>query len=90
MTKTERLKQAYADLKSGKIIEFITDEDKRHTKDGCKCWIRESANNPNKHYIYWQHFGNSANDMSLQSLRWIAKTIAKCSTYEYKIVNSVW
>ena len=93
MTKTERLQQAYADLKSGKIIQFIPDEDKRKLKRGCgcKCWIRESTNpNCKRKFIFWKYFGQSANRMSLNELRWIAKNIADCTTYEYEIVSNIY
>ena len=91
MTKAERLQQAYKDLQSGKIIEFIPDEGKRMLPHGCKCWIGESSN-PNCKYklIFWEHFGSSANRMSLSDLRWIAKVIGHCTTYQYKTVNSIY
>lgn len=89
MSKTEKLNSAYKDLQLGKIIEFIPDEDKRISKTGCRCWVQESFNGKRK-YICWNHFGSSANTMSIQSLRWIAKVIGKCTTYKYKIVNSVY
>ena len=93
MTKTERLQQAYADLKAGKIIQFIPDEDKRKLKRGCgcKCWIRENTNpNCKRNFIFWKYFGQSANRMSLNELRWIAKNIADCTTYEYEIVSNIY
>lgn len=93
MTKTERLQQAYADLKAGKIISFISDEDKRKLQRGfgCKCWISKSSNPICKRkFIFWEHYGRSANRMSLNELRWIAKNIAHCTTYEYEIVSSIY
>ena len=88
MTKTEKLKQAYKDMQSGKIIEFIPDEDKRKLNSGCRCWIEQGRNN--RRYIFWNYFGQSANRMTLEDLRWIAKTIADCTTYNYKIVSSIY
>ncbi len=89
MTKTERLRSAYQDLKFGKIIEFIPDEGKHKTKCGCRCWISK-GNFDKRRYISWSYFGSSAKRMSLHDLRWIAKNIGDCTTYEYKIVNSVY
>lgn len=89
MTKTERLKRAYKDLKLGKIIEFIPDEGKQKLKHGCKCWISEGKLNKRK-YLSWNYFGSSANRMSLDNLRWIARNIGDCTTYEYKVVNSIY
>lgn len=80
MNKTDRLKQAYLELKSGKIIEFIPDNG---INDGVKCWIQEKSK---RKYIFWEHYGVSANPMNLDNLRWIAKAIGGCSTYNYKII----
>lgn len=91
MSKTEKLKQAYEEMKQGKIIEFIPDPGKAKLKTGCRCWIAKSRQEGNrKKYIFWQYFGSSANRMSLSELRWIAKTIAECTTYNYKVVSSVY
>lgn len=88
MTKTERLKSAYNDLKEGKIIEFQSD---RGMHCNCKCWIANSNNSKcKKRFIHWRCFGQSANRMSLNDLRWIAKNIAHCTTYEYTIVNNLY
>ena len=90
MTKTEKLKQAYAELKQGKIVEFIPDEGQRKLKNrGCRCWIQKGRAN-NRNYIYWNYFGESANEMSFSDLRWIAKVIGNCTTYDYRIVSSVY
>lgn len=87
MSRTEKLKSAYNDMKNGKIIEFLSD-------DGfykCKCWIANSSNSNNKRkYIFWRNAGQSANRMSLNELRWIAKTIARCTTYDYRIASNIW
>lgn len=91
MTKTEKLKKAYEELKNGKIIEFIPDKGKEKLIHGCRCWINKSINpNSNRKYIFWQYFGQSANRMTLNDLRWIAKTIGDCTTYNYKIVESIY
>lgn len=87
MSKTDKLKTAYTDLKSGKIIEFLSDDKSRN----CRCWIGGSSNqNDKRKYIFWNCFGQSANRMSLSELRWIAKVIGKCTTYDYKCVNSIY
>lgn len=91
MTKTEKLKAAYNDLKNGKIIEFIPDDSK--TIFRCKCWIGKSSNlNCKRKFIFWNFAGSSAsaNNMSLKDLRWIAKVIGECTSYDYKIVQSVY
>lgn len=89
MTKTEKLKAAYNDLKNGKIIEFIPDSNKKTS--GCKCWIGKSSNpNCKRKFIFWHHAGNSANAMSLKDLRWIAREIGDCTSYNYKIVQSIY
>lgn len=91
MTKTEKLKAAYNDLKNGKIIEFIPDDSK--TIFRCKCWIGKSSNpNCKRKFIFWNFAGSSAsaNNMSLKDLRWIAKVIGECTGYDYKIVQSVY
>jgi hypothetical protein len=77
MTKTKRLKQMYSDLKNGFIV----------CCNGCKIWMDEAAerssNGRYKTFIYWEHYGRAANECSLSDLRWICKTIAKSSDYEY-------
>ena len=86
MNKTEKLKMAYNELKNGKIIEFISDEGKMYN---CRCWIKKSETK-NRNQIHWRCFGQSANRMNISNLRWIAKTIAKCTTYDFNIVNSIY
>lgn len=88
MTRTEKLKEAYEILKEGEIIEFINETDKT---GNVRCWIGKSSNpHCRKRYIFWRCHGQSANDMSLSSLRWIAKTIGNCNAYNYRIVDSVY
>lgn len=36
-----------------------------------------------KPYIYWQHWGQSANKPTLQNLRWILKVVFKMSPSEF-------
>lgn len=87
MTKTDKLKNAYKDMKNGKIIEFLSDNGGYN----CKCWVANSNNSADKRkYIFWRGYGQSANRMSLNELRWIAKMIAKCTTYDYRIVSNTW
>lgn len=91
LTKTEKLKQAYHDLKQGKYVMFIPDKDpdKPIKGKGVVCWIDKSRFVDRK-YIFWQYFGSSANRMGLSELRWIAKVIGECTTYDYKLVNNRW
>lgn len=80
MTKTERLKAMYADLKLGYTV-FC---------NGCKIWMDESwkrsRNGRYKTYIHWLNYGKSANPCTLQDLRFIVKIIAKSDDYEYSKV----
>lgn len=86
MTKTERLKMAYEEIKEGKIIEFQSDEGEMYK---CRVWIKD-CNKSNRKYIAYRSFGQSAMRMGLDNLRWIAKTIGKCTTYNYRIVGSIY
>lgn len=88
MTKTEKLKQAYTDLKNGKIVEFINDD---LNNVNVKCWIGNSNYEKDKRkYIFWHCYGSSANRMTLKDLRWIAKIIGHCTTYDYRIASSIY
>ena len=88
MTKTEKLNRAYEEMKQGKIIEFKSDRGKYYN---CKCWIAPSSNPDSKrNYIFWRSFGQSANRMSLSNLRWIAKVIGTCTTYDYDVVPNIY
>lgn len=91
LTKTEKLKQAYNDLKQGRYVMFVPDKECDHLKGhkGVVCWIGKSAF-IDKRFIFWQHFGQSANRMGLSELRWIAKVIGHCTSYEYRLVNNRW
>lgn len=86
MTKTEKLQSAYNELQNGKIVEFTSEKGKYYN---VRCWINKSETN-NRNYIFWRCFGQSANRMTLNDLRWIAKTIGKCFDYDYKIVTSIY
>lgn len=76
MLKTERLKQAYEYLRLGKVIVFVSDDRDRE----CTCWFH-----PYKPFIMYRCYGQSVVRKTLSDLRWIAKTIAHCTTYEYEI-----
>lgn len=43
----------------------------------CNRWESPSYG---KSYIYWQHYGSSANTISLANFIWIAQTIFDCKT----------
>lgn len=86
MNKTEKLKMAYKEIKEGKIIEFQSDEGKMYN---CRVWIK-NCNKSNRKYIAYRCFGQSAMRMGLDNLRWISKTIGKCTTYDYRIVESIY
>lgn len=87
MNKTEKLKSAYATLKNGYKIRFIPDNIADHHNKGVECWLQAGRNNSRIHYIYWRDFGQSANRMNIENLRWIAKTIGECTTYNYEILR---
>lgn len=86
MKKTEKLKMAYEEIKKGKIIEFQSDEGKMYN---CRVWIK-NCNESNRKYIAYRCFGQSAMRMGLDNLRWVSKTIGKCTTYDYRIVESIY
>lgn len=91
-----RLIQAYEDLKSGNIIEFLPDN--KRIKGG-KCWMIEVPTLIFPDYmleevedcykdkiIYWDYFGIiSSCKMSLMNLEKIANFLG-CYSYEYKKV----
>lgn len=55
-------------------------------------WYAYSEHFPNfgKPYIYWRHFGESAEKPTLQNLRWILKVIFKTSPSEFLMTYSTY
>ena len=77
--KTENLKNAYKAIKQGKIIDC----------NGCRIWIAWSEHGGHE-YIFWRSYGQSAERLGLQNLRWIMKQIAGSEDYSFKVVESIY
>ena len=77
LNKKETIKNIMALLDNGKTIYVNNGE----------LWLGRGRLN-NKKYIFWQHFGSSANRRNLQELTWIINTIFQCKykniVYTYK------
>ncbi len=83
--KTTNLKNAYAAIKRGEIIDV----------NGCRIWLdhnswRNGVPVGRKRCICWRSYGQSANEMSISALRWIMRVIAKSETYEFTIATSIY
>lgn len=80
--KTAQLQKAMQDLKSGKTLKV------KGVHGFGEIWLRQSGRpiDNNRHYIYWQHFGQSATRVTLTNLRWIFKAIFQNNTYNYQII----
>lgn len=83
--KTENLKSAYKAIKDGHIIDC----------NGCRIWVgpavyRHGEPFGNRQCICWRCYGQSANPMGLQNLRWIMKVIAGSDDYSWKIVQTIY
>jgi len=79
MTKREKLLEAYKLLKRGHSLQY-------KGRDGmATCWIAKVNNRQAKDYgeayIFWQHFGSSANKVSLKEFKWILDVIFKVEDY---------
>ena len=60
-------------------------------KNTGKCWLKTDYRwSRPKSYICWRCAGQSANDMSLQNLRWICKNIAKSTDYYFRVADNCW
>ena len=80
MGKTLNLKNMYRDLKNGAVVKC----------NGCKIFRSESNKKVRGKYVeflYWEHYGRSANSCSMSSLRFICADIAGSENYEYEIVG---
>lgn len=79
-TKRQKLSEAYKLLKQGYRLQY-----KGKPCGTAMCWIA-TVNNSNakdygKKYIFWQHFGSSANTVSLKNFQWILDVIFKVEDY---------
>lgn len=70
------LKFIYDKLRAGEIFGKI----EKHNQGGTYFWDVLSANNE---YIYWTHYGSSANKVSLQNLKWILTEIFKTTPEQF-------
>lgn len=52
----------------------------KHRLGGTYFWDVLSAD---KYYIYWRHYGSSANKLSLQNLKWILTEIFKTTPEQF-------
>lgn len=75
MTKTDKLREAYLRLKEGFQLNY----------GGASCVIgicdRYGSPSYGKEYIYWSHYGRSANTVSLENFKWILDVIFKVDDY---------
>ena len=77
------LKEIYENINSGKKYGYVMEK--------VKYPFFDTVLSANEQYIYWQHFGSSANKNTIESLAWILKNIFKLSPEkfikEYKCVE---
>lgn len=76
MAKREKLRQAYQRLKAGWTLNY----------GGSLCWIgvceRYGSPSYGKEYIYWQHYGRSAERVSMKNFQFILDVIFKVTDYD--------
>ena len=70
------LKFIYQKILDGEIFGKID----QHIQGGSYFWDVLSAN---RQYIYWKHYGSSANKTSLQNLKWILTEIFKMTPEQF-------
>lgn len=70
------LKFIYQKILDGEIFGKID----QHNQGGTYFWDVLSAN---RQYIYWKHYGSSANKTSLQNLKWILTEIFKMTPEQF-------
>ena len=79
-TKREKLSEAYKFLKQGYTLRYVPELGSR-----ALCWINEvrrpDAPDFGKKYIYWEHFGSSANKVTLRDFKFILDVIFKVKDY---------
>ena len=83
------LKLIYAKLLKGEIFGKID----KHSQGGTYFWdvLSIGIGNNGQSYIFWKHYGSSANRVSLQNLKWIMIEIFKMTPeqflFEYTTYN---
>lgn len=81
MTKREKLREAYQCLKAGWTLRY-------GSMAVCYIGTCERWGSPSygKEYIYWSHYGRSANKVSMKSFKFILDVIFKVDDYsDYKL-----
>lgn len=74
------LKFIYDKLQQGEIFGSI----EKHRLGGTYFWdVMCIGNGVGGNYIFWRHYGSSANRVSLQNLKWILKEIFKMTPEEF-------
>lgn len=77
LTKMEKLRHAYQWLKAGLTLRYGS---------MAVCWIgtceRYGSPSYGKEYIYWQHYGSSAETVSLKNFKWLLDTIFEVKDYD--------
>lgn len=81
MTKREKLREAYQRLKAGWTLRYSS---------MALCFIDRVDNwqapDHGKEYIFWEHYGRSANTVSLENFQWILDVIFEVKDYsDYKL-----
>ena len=84
MTKIEKLNKIYDLIKAGYIVAVSG------THGNGYLWVNPSRMNPRKSFIFWQNFGQSANPMGINNLRWIINTIFQSKSLNFMVVDSVY
>ena len=74
-----KLQEIYKNLQKGKIYGRIFDNCKYPFFD-VALHITESRGSE---YIAWQHYGSSANDNTIEALKWIIEVIFECSAEQF-------
>ena len=69
------LKEIYENINSGKKYGYVMEK--------VKYPFFDTVLSANEQYIYWQHFGSSANKNTIESLAWILKNIFKLSPEKF-------
>jgi len=80
MTKREKLREAYQWLKKGYLLRYGTAV--------CRIATCERYGSPSygKEYIYWNHYGSSAETVSLKKFKWLLDVIFEVEDYsDYKL-----
>ena len=76
MTKREKLRQVMRDLKCGWTLKYGSMA--TVCIGTCDRWGSPSYG---KDYLYWNHYGSSANRVNLESLQWVLDVIFEVEDY---------